>query len=320
MKTRWNSTPSWHKTRSLSINFRAWPLAPRTVQGQKKSPMMLKRLWLAASALSLLACASVGPDTALPDSFFAAKIQQLLPADAILLGEQHDAPDHQRIHRISVETLVAQNKLAALALEMATAGMSTELLSPHADETQVRAALQWNNDSWPWAAFGPVVMTAVRAGVPVVGANIATTVQREAMVNVRFDGLLRGPALKAQQQNIRAGHCHMLPESQITPMTRIQIARDVSMAETLIRFAQPGKTVLLLAGQGHVERSLGVAQHLPPDFKAQTVLLGIAPAADASEAIADPDQTWPALPAPAVDYCGEFAASRAASQPGVAPK
>ena len=277
--------------------------------------MMFKRLCIAASTLGLLACASVVPDTQLPDSFFVARIQRLLPADAILLGEQHDAPDHQRIHRVTVETLTAQNALSALALEMAATGLSTEKLSPQADDTQVRAALQWNNESWPWAAYGPIVMTAVRAGVPVVGANIATTGLRDVMGNARFDGLLTGPALKAQQQNIRSGHCEMLPESQITLMTRIQIARDVSMADTLVRLAQPGKTVLLLAGRGHVERSLGVAQHLPPDFKAKTVLLGVAPASDATEAIALIDQTWPALPAPVIDYCAEFAVHRGAAAP-----
>jgi uncharacterized iron-regulated protein len=277
--------------------------------------MMFKRLCIAASTLGLLACASMGPDTRLPDSFFATRIQRLLPADAILLGEQHDAPDHQRIHRVTVETLAAQNALSALALEMATTGLSTEQLSPQADDTQTRAALQWNNESWPWAVYGPIVMTAVRAGVPVVGANIATTGLRDVMGNARFDGLLTGPALKAQQQNIRSGHCEMLPESQITPMTRIQIARDVSMADTLVRMAQPGKTVLLLAGRGHVERSLGVAQHLPPAFKAKTLLLGVAPASHATETIATIDQTWPALPAPVIDYCAEFAVNRGAAVP-----
>jgi uncharacterized iron-regulated protein len=121
---------------------------------------------------------------------------------------------------------------------------------------------------------------------------------------------LPGPALKAQQQNIRLGHCGMLPESQISPMTRVQIARDVSMADTLVKLAQPGKTVLLLAGRGHVERSLGVVQHLPPGFQAKTVLLGEAPSSELSDTLTPLDQTWPAEAAPAVDYCAGFAAHR----------
>lgn len=283
--------------------------------------MIFKRFWLAASTLGLLACAPLTPDTAaLPDSFYTAKLAQLIPADAILLGEQHDAPDHQRLHQLSVEALASQKILAALALEMAQSGVSTENLKPEADETQVRAALQWNNDAWPWAAYGPAVMAAVRAGVPVVGANIASTSMRDVMRNTRLDTLLPAAALKTQQQNIRSGHCDMLPESQISPMTRIQIARDVSMANALVRVAQPGKTVLLLAGRGHVDRQLGVAQHLPPGFNIKTVQLGSEHTPEQPQANASFDQTWPALPAPEVDYCANFAASRSPPAAVAAPK
>jgi uncharacterized iron-regulated protein len=73
----------------------------------------------------------------------------------------------------------------------------------------------------------------------------------------------RRPA--AQQQAIRDGHCGLLPESQIAPMTRIQIARDIRMAHALERARLPGKTVVLLAGGGHVLRDRGVPVHLAPD-------------------------------------------------------
>ncbi len=89
-----------------------------------------------------------------------------------------------------------------------------------------------------------------------------------------------GPALKAQQQAIRIGHCQLLPESQIQPMTRIQIARDQAMAQTIVLARVPGKTVVLLAGAGHVDPSVGVPQYLPKDFEVQAVKL---PASDAPE-------------------------------------
>jgi uncharacterized iron-regulated protein len=236
------------------------------------------------------------------------------------LGEQHDAPDHQRIHRFVLETLATQHSLAALALEMANQGRSTEQLDPQAGEEQVRTALQWDNQAWPWAAYGPVVMAAVRAGVPVIGANLANAQLRDAMGNSGLDALLPGPALKAQQQNIRLGHCALLPESQILPMTRIQIARDVAMAQTIAAAARPGKTVLLLAGSGHVNRSLGVALHLPPGFKVKTVHLLADKASIATEDIAAFDQIWVTEPAPAVDYCANFTAQRAGARPATIQK
>lgn len=40
----------------------------------------------------------------------------------VLLGEQHDAPEHQALARLSVEALAAAQRLSALVLEMADEG------------------------------------------------------------------------------------------------------------------------------------------------------------------------------------------------------
>jgi uncharacterized iron-regulated protein len=209
-----------------------------------------------------------------------------------------------------VETLARRQLLAAVVLEMSPQGSSTQQLTPAATEARVQTALQWDDEAWPWTAYGPAVMAAVRAGVPVLGGNLPKVQMRETMADKRLDGLLSGPALKAQQQNIRLGHCDMLPESQISPMTRVQIARDVTMANTINAAAVPGKTVLLLAGNGHADRTLGVAQHMAPQLIVKTVLLGVERAQEAIKTIASFDQIWPAQAAPEVGYCANFAARR----------
>ena len=252
----------------------------------------------------LAACATPTPK-------IAERINALLPADVILLGEQHDAPDHQRIHRDVIALLATRNLLAAVAIEMADQGGSTAGLTANASEDQIRTALKWNPQTWPWATYAPAIMTAVRAGVPVLGANLSRPTMGEAMRNARFDTLLSGPAFKAQQQLIRSGHCDLLPESQIQPMTRVQVARDVAMANTLASAAVPGKTVLLLAGSGHADRALGVPQHLPQSLEAKSVLLLADSAQSATEKVADFDVVWATLPASTKDYCAEFKAQRA---------
>ena len=272
--------------------------------------MTVHPLWAVISVIGLVGCSAAIPDVGDSERVPVTRLNQLLPTDAILLGEQHDAPDHQRIHHFVVQTLATQQALAALALEMASQGQSTAKLATDAGEDVVRAALQWDNEAWPWAAYGPAVMAAVRAGVPVVGANLPAARLRDAMANSGLDMLLAGPALKAQQQQIRQGHCDLLPESQVSPMTRIQIARDVSMAQTVVKAALSGKTVVLLAGSGHVDRTLGVPQHLPSGFKVKTVLLHAEQASIATNNIAKYDQLWPAKPAPPVDYCANFTAQR----------
>ena len=236
--------------------------------------------------------------------------QQIRPTDALLLGEQHDAPQHQDIQTQVVAWLAGQGLLAALTLEMAKQGGSTQGLSAQASAAQVQTALDWDERAWPWAAYGPAIMAAVRQGVPVFGANLSSADLRAAMQDRSLDQTLNETALSTQQQRIRDGHCQLLPESQIAPMTRMQIARDRAMAQTIGRVALAGRTVVLLAGHGHVVRSLGVPQHLPASLTVSSVQLLAGTAQEGSAAGADFDQVWPTGPIPQRDYCAEFKASR----------
>lgn len=292
--------PNWRKTR--------WSFTE--IQSAAASALAGLRLGAVATLLSLLGCAAGVPDSRQLDPQRVQQVVEMLPIDALLLGEQHDVPDHQRIHLLTVETLAARKALAAVTLEMAAQGQSTDALAPDATEDQVRTALAWDSQGWPWAAYGPVVMAAVRAGVPVVGANLPLARQREAMQDASLDTRLPASALLAQQQAVRSGHCQMLPESQIAPMTRIQIARDVAMAHTLRERARPNQTVLLLAGSAHVDRQLGAPLHLGRQFQAKSVLLHARQAQPAIEDIASFDLVWITAPAPLVDYCAEFAARK----------
>ena len=268
--------------------------------------------------LCLAACAGSPPLSGAEQARLAA----LLPADVLLLGEQHDAPEHQRIEQQAVAWLAARGALAAVVLEMAEQDRATTGLPRSASEAEVRAALGWHDAAWPWAAYGPVVMAAVRAGVPVLGANLPAARQREAMRDAALDARLPPAALAEQQQRVRDGHCGLLPESQIGPMTRVQIARDIAMADTVRAARQPGRTVLLVAGNGHVHRALGVPLHLPPDLttKVLSAQSGQAQAAIDSEVTdtlpahtSGADLLWPTPPVPPRDYCAEL--RRATRQP-----
>lgn len=272
---------------------------------QTKFACLLRLALLLASPAQAQQLAPAPHPEALPQYW-----QQIRPTDALLLGEQHDAPQHQDIQTQVVAWLAGQGLLAALTLEMAKQGGSTQGLSAQASAAQVQTALGWDDRAWPWAAYGPAIMAAVRRGVPVFGANLSSADLRAAMQDRSLDQTLTETALSTQQQRIRDGHCQLLPESQIAPMTRIQIARDRAMAQTIGRVALAGRTVVLLAGHGHVVRSLGVPQHLPASLTVSSVQLLAGTAQDGSAAGADFDQVWPTGPIPQRDYCAEFKASR----------
>jgi len=235
-----------------------------------------------------------------------SRLDAWLPADVLLLGEQHDAPEHQTLQQQIVAALAARGVLAAVALEMADSGDSTATLTPDASEEQARGALRWNNDAWPWAAYGPTVMSAVRAGVPVLGANLARSQMQRSMADAQLDQRLPGPALKAQQQLIRQGHCDLLPESQITPMTRIQIAKDMRMADTVQAATKTGQVVVLITGSVHADKQLGVPQHLPPELRVKAIRLrsGATVVSGERESF---DGVWLTPATPDKDYCAGLA-------------
>jgi len=231
---------------------------------------------------------------------------RLLPADAILLGEQHDAPEHQQVHLQVVKALILRDRLAALALEMAEQGTDTRALAKDADEAQVRAALRWDDRAWPWALYGPAVMATVREGIPVFGANLPRGEMRVSMAKTELDGLLPADALQIQRQAIQTGHCDLLPEAQIAPMTRIQIARDRAMAETVAAAARRGQAVLLLAGGGHVDRVVGVPRYLPQGFKTQSVRLQAGGKPEDAKPSPSFNAVWVTPDAPDKDHCADL--------------
>src|SRR6218665_2004542 len=174
-----------------------------------------------AGALLLAGCAGSAPPAPWP-----GRLLGLLPADALLLGGQHDAgeqpdaADPQCLQRQAVQWLEARGQLAAVVIEMAEHGHGTRGLPRQASQAQARAALQWNDAAWPWSSYGPVVMAAVAAGAPVLGGNLPRSRLRAAMDDAAWDRHLPAPALQRQYDALRQGHCGLLPEAQLVPMAR----------------------------------------------------------------------------------------------------
>ena len=250
----------------------------------------LATLWLQACAVP-------------PSPKVAELLAGVMPTPVLLVGEQHDAPEHQALQRDLLQALAAQGRLAAVVMEMADAGRSTQGLPRSATEDQVRTALGWTDDTgWPWPTYGPVVMAAVRAGAPVHGGNLPRSQIRGAMGDAALDASVPANVLALQREAIREGHCDLLPASQLAPMARIQLARDRSLAREAAARVQPGATVLLIAGNGHVRRDLGVPLHLGNATAHRVVVARAGPAG--ADAAADAYWDTPALPVK--DHCAEL--------------
>ncbi len=261
--------------------------------------------WLSLVLLALPGCALQPPSTP-ADSAWQAELERWPASDALLLGEQHDAPEHQRWEADSVRWLAERGRLAALVIEMAEAGTGTDGLPPDANAAQVYAALRWNEAAWPWERYRAVIMAAVAAGVPVRGGNLPRSRMRAAMQDEALDKHLPPAALALQRNAIEEGHCGLLPADRVMPMVRIQLARDASMAQAVQQARQDGRTVLLVAGWGHVRRDLGVPTWLPANFNAKVAIAQAGQARAAIESEANYIHPTPAL-APR-DHCAELRA------------
>lgn len=168
-----------------------------------------------------------------------------------------------------MEALASAGRLAGLALEMAEEGRSTAGLPRHASAALVREALGWDDRAWPWERYEGAVMVAVRAGAPVAGANLPRSRLRDAGGDRTLDAAVGASVMQSQQEAVRAGHCGLLPQAQLTPMARMQVARDRAMARAASALIAPGKTVVLLTGARHADPEVGVALHLPAAVRAQ---------------------------------------------------
>ena len=276
-----------------------------------KHPLL--RWMLPLATAWLLGCAGLptaptsGPlPTPMSTADVHTTLQTLAGVRLLLLGEQHDADEHQALQAAAVAHLARSGQLAAVVLEMAERGHNTRGLPPDATAPQVQTALAWNDAGWPWARYGAVVMAAVRAGVPVWGGNQPHADMRAAMANPELDHTLSPSALARQRENIRAGHCDLLPASQLGPMARIQIARDRAMAQTVTELAAQAnapQTVLLVAGTEHVRRELGVPAHLPAEWRAKTHVVVMHSGLAEATALAGADSVWLTPATPPKDHC-----------------
>ena len=255
------------RSASLAATFTA-----RTAAVRRRVPSVARLALGALAAVGALgtlgACASTAPST---------------PASITIFGEQHDQPDQQRQVAQTVRSLAAAGRLGAVVLEMAEAGHDTRALARDADDAAMRAALAWRG--WPWDAYAPVVRAAVRSGVPVVGGNLPRERIAAAMDDHSLDRAVPPEVLARLRAAVDEGHCGLLPAAQLPAMTRVQIARDRTLAETLVHTLGAARAergadaaVLLLAGAQHASRDRGVPLHLPAGVAVRVVMFGTPPA------------------------------------------
>lgn len=194
-------------------------------------------------------------------------VERLAAASRVLVGEQHDNPDHHALQLWLSRELAARRPQGSVLMEMIGPGQQAAVDRAQAETRAGRppadayAALDWQA-GWDWGLYGALVQYQLRQPYPLLAANLE---RAEIMDIYRQRPALEGPASSAPvvqaklEQDIRESHCGLLPDSQIPAMLAVQQQRDRRMAQRLAEAPQPA---MLLAGAFHVRRDLGVPLHL----------------------------------------------------------
>jgi uncharacterized iron-regulated protein len=233
-----------------------------------------------------------------------------LRGDAIvLLGEVHDNPVQHGLRLEVLRRAFEAGWRPAIAMEQFDREHQVDIERARterpldADYLIEKAATEHGKSisGWNWEYYRPYVALALQYGVPLLSANLSRNDAQKivelgysAVFDDSMEHLLgldrQRPALQVVQENeIDVGHCHALPKEQLPAMARAQLARDAVMAGVLREHGAQG--VVLLAGDGHARRDIGVPTWFDPTMLARVFAVAFlergapAPPASAFDAV-----------------------------------
>jgi uncharacterized iron-regulated protein len=132
--------------------------------------------------------------------------------------------------------------------------------------------------------------------LPLIAANVSRAdtrrVLKDGLPSLGFEGRVPADIEAAQASAIVEGHCGMIDAVQAGPMVGAQVARDQFMARLVE--ANRARGAVLLAGNGHVRRDIGVPRWLDAKTRAQSASIGLLEPGDANAAAFDVTLTTPA--------------------------
>ena len=224
----------------------------------------------------LVACTTTGPPP----------WNHRLRGDAVvLLGEVHDNAEQHRLRLAALQAAFAAGWRPAIAMEQFDRERQADIDRARRERPGDAAHLielaaptrMPSGGGWNWDFYRPFVELALRYDVPLLAADLSnadaarivrggySAVFDEAAIATLGLGVpVAAEVESAQEREIDSGHCHALPPALWPRMAQAQLARDAVMAEVLRRTAAQGRGVVLLAGNGHVRRDIGVPLSLEP--------------------------------------------------------
>jgi uncharacterized iron-regulated protein len=246
----------------------------------------IRGLRIAACLMWFSAAAAAAPGAIDPDP--AALAQAMQGHRVVLLGEVHDNAAQHALRAAALRQWIVAGARPAIAFEQFDRDRQPDIERARRERprdadyliAQARVEGDWN-----WGAYRPFVMLALEYDLPIIAANLS---RRDAM-RVAIDGwpavfdaavrdefmldALPAKFRRSHEDAIAVGHCNLLPPEALPARARAQMARDLVMARSLRPYVDRG--AVLLAGNGHVRRDIGVPFWLPADAARAAISIGV---------------------------------------------
>ncbi|MCU1750983.1 ChaN family lipoprotein [Pseudomonas sp. 6D_7.1_Bac1] len=239
-----------------------------------------------------------------------ALVERLAGAPRLIVGEQHDNPDHHDVQLWLLQALARQRAQGSLLLEMLTSDQQVRVDEVHALSAarwpaDLPAALAWQS-GWDWNLYGPIVRYALVQPYPLLAANLDSIEVRRiykqapAVSGARSNAAAVKLELLAQ---IRDGHCGLLPERRMPAMLAVQQQRDRQMAMRLLAAPAPA---VLFAGGYHARLDIGVPVHVQDISEHPAPVVVMLAEKGAVVSLASADYVWYTASRPVQDYCAQL--------------
>lgn len=198
-------------------------------------------------------------------------VKQLAEYDNIILGEYHDRVNQ---HILAIQLLDNLQKIrpqGSLLLEMLTVEQQDFVnqvqQNPPKNLNKLPKLLNWQK-SWDWQLYGEIVKRPFLYNYPLIATNLTKT---EVKILMQGAEPLKGyqstkPLIKEhifntiiKNHGMNADELHADDKQLVNNMVEIQQFRDRRMAEKMLSAPKPA---LLLAGNYHAQKDIGVPIHL----------------------------------------------------------
>lgn len=243
-----------------------------------------------------------------------------------LLGEVHDNAEHHRLRERALRRALAAGWRPAVVMEQFDLEQQDAIDRARRERPRdARDLIQATGAAkgWAWEHYTPLVALALEHELPLLAGNVsratASRVVRDGYEaalgaeRVAAWNLQRMPDAAwqaAQEREIDLGHCGALPQTMWAAMARAQFARDAALASLLQQHGSQG--AVLLAGNGHVRRDIGVPRWLAPAAAARVRAVGFLETGSPEPAAGQFDHVVRTARAARPDPCEAFKRSRPA--------